>query len=250
MSELGALAIGWCVLTLLLAGTVKGLLGIGIPIISISLLSLVLDVPTAAALLPIPILVANLWQSLTSGFAPAALARFWPLVLTLVVGTFVGARMLVGFDERVLLGVVGTVVLAFSLTGHFPVSLRVPRRGEAWIGALVGLLAGVLSGMTTIAGPPVIMFLFALRLDKDEFVGCISTLYLCASVPLIVAFGWVGVLGAEALVWSSAAVLPIFAGMMLGQWLRPRVSQEAFRRGLLVVLLLVALRLLQRAFGW
>lgn len=250
MSALTPWALGWCALTLLLAGTVKGLLGIGIPIISISLLSLVLDVPLAAALLPIPILLANFWQSLTSGYAPAALARFWPLVATLFAGTFVGARALVDFDERVLLAVIGSVVLVFSLAAHFPVSLSVPRRAEAWIGAGVGLVAGVLSGMTTIAGPPVIMFLFALRLEKEEFVGCISTLYLCASIPLIAAFGWVGVLDRDTLVWSSAAVVPIAAGMALGQWLRPRVSQELFRRGLLAVLLLVGLRLLQRAAGW
>ena len=250
MSALGAWAVAWCVLTLFLAGTVKGLLGVGIPVISVALLSLVLEVPTAVALLPIPILVANLWQSLTGGFARSALLRFWPLLLTLFLGTFAGARLLVELDERILLGVIGIVVLVFSLMGHLRLRLRVPRRAEVWIGAAVGMVAGVLNGMITVPGPPVIMFLFLLELDKEEFVGSISTLYLCASVPLILALGWVGVFGAAELLWSSAAVLPILAGMLLGGWLRHRVSQEVFRRGLLVLLALVALRLLQRAFGW
>jgi uncharacterized membrane protein YfcA len=102
--------------------------------------------------------------------------------------------------------------------------------------------------MTTIFGPPVIMFLFALRLAKDEFVGSVSTIYLCTALPLIAALAWYGLMDVGQFLWSTAAVAPVLAGVLLGQRLRPLVGHVIFRRGLLVLLLLVGIRLTARAF--
>ena len=103
--------------------------------------------------------------------------------------------------------------------------------------------------MTTFFGPPLIMFLFALNLDKDEFVGTISTVYLCAAVPLAVALGMFGFMDPEAYLWSTVAAVPLLVGVLIGQWLRSRISQSAFRRGLLLLLLVVGVRLIYRAIA-
>ena len=247
MAELGTGLLLWCAFALFAAGTVKGILGIGVPVVSVSLLSLVLEVPAAVALLPVPILLSNLWQSLSSGRVAPTFSRFGALIAALAVGTFVGAWLLVDTDERVLLGIVGAAVLAFAASAHFPHDLRIGPRAERWLGAPVGFAGGVLGGLTTFFGPPVIMFLFALRLEKDEFVGTISTIYLCAAVPLAVALGMFGFMGVDEFVWSAAAAAPLFVGVLAGQWLRSRISQSAFRRGLLLMLLVVGARLLYRA---
>ena len=249
MVELSSEILLWCVLALLLAGIVKGILGIGIPVVSVSLLSLVIDVPMVVALLPIPILLSNLWQSLPSGHIESTLRRFGPLIVALVVGTFTGARLLVDIDQRLLIGIVGAAVLLFAVSAHFPRPLRLGRRAECWLGVPVGFLAGVLGGMTTFFGPPLIMYLFALNMEKDEFVGTISTLYLCAAVPLAVALGMFGFMGQQEYLWSTTAAAPVFLGVLFGQWLRARISQSAFRRGLLLMLLVVGVRLISRALS-
>jgi hypothetical protein len=247
MAELGTEVILWCAFALSMAGVVKGILGIGVPVVSVSLLSLAISVPMAVSLLPIPILLSNIWQSLTSGQVTNTLKRFAPLIAALVIGTFTGARLLVAIDQRVLIGVVGATVLVFAVSGHFNMQLQVSRRAERWLGVPIGFLGGVLGGMTTFFGPPIIMFLFALNLDKDEFVGTISTVYLCAAVPLAAALGRLGFMGPEEYLWSSVAAAPLLLGVLLGQWLRTRISQPAFRRGLLLMLLVVGVRLIYRA---
>jgi len=249
MAELGFELLIWCAFALFVAGVVKGILGIGVPVVSVSLLSLVINVPTAVALLPIPILLSNLWQSLSSGQVLRTLRRFAALIVALVVGTFVGARLLVEMDQRSLLGIVGAAVLVFAISAHFPRHLRVGPRTERWLGMPVGFIGGLLGGMTTFFGPPLIMFLFALNLEKDEFVGTISTIYLCAAIPLAAALGVVGFMGPEEYAWSTAAAVPLFLGVLAGQWLRTRISQSAFRRGLLLMLLVVGVRLIYRAFA-
>jgi uncharacterized membrane protein YfcA len=249
MAELGLEFLIWCAFALFVAGVVKGILGIGVPVVSVSLLSLVINVPTAVALLPIPILLSNLWQSLSSGQVLRTLRRFAALIAALVVGTFVGARLLVDMDQRALLGIVGAAVLVFAISAHFPHHLRVRPRTERWLGAPVGFIGGVLGGMTTFFGPPLIMFLFALNLEKDEFVGTISTIYLCAAIPLAAALGMFGFMGPREYAWSTAAAAPLFLGVLAGQWLRTRISQSAFRRGLLLMLLVVGVRLIYRAIA-
>lgn len=231
----------------MLAGTVKGILGIGVPVVSVSLLSLVIDVPMAVSLLPIPILLSNVWQSLSSGQIASTFKRFGPLIVALVIGTFAGARLLVVIDQRLLMGIVGVSVLAFAVSGNSPRQLHISPRAERWLGVPVGFLGGVLGGMTTFFGPPIVIFLFALKLHKDEFVGTISTVYLCAAVPLAAALGMFGFMGTKEYLWSTAAAAPLLVGVLLGQWLRARISQDTFRRALLLMLLVVGLRLIYRS---
>jgi len=237
----------WCAFALLVAGIVKGILGIGIPVVSVSLMTLAINVPMAVSLLPIPILLSNLWQSLTSHQVRNTVTRFAPLITALIIGTAAGAKLLLLVDQQVLIGIVGFAVLTFAVSAHFSRQFQLGRKAERWLLVPVGLLGGLLGGMTTFFGPPIIMFLFALKLDKDEFVGIISTLYLCAGVSLAILLGLVGAMGPQEYLWSSVAAAPLFLGVLIGQWLRTRISLDAFRRGLLLILVVVGIRLIYRA---
>ena len=62
--------------TFLLAGLVKGVIGMGLPTVAMGLLALALPPAEAAAILVVPSLVTNVWQ-LLAGPRFAALARGW-----------------------------------------------------------------------------------------------------------------------------------------------------------------------------
>ena len=47
-----------------IAGFVKGMVGLGLPTVSLGLLSLFVDLPTAMALLVMPSLLTNIWQAI------------------------------------------------------------------------------------------------------------------------------------------------------------------------------------------
>ena len=51
-----------CILIFVLAGLTKGVLGLGLPTVAISLLALLMTPAEAAALLLIPSLLTNVWQ--------------------------------------------------------------------------------------------------------------------------------------------------------------------------------------------
>jgi len=247
VSEILTLTAAWCALALLLGGLLKGSLGVGMPLVAVPLLALVLPIPAAVALLPIPIVVANVWQALRGGYLRTSVRRFWPLLLTMTLGTAIGAKALASLEPGWLYGIVGVAVIGFSLVAYFRPTFRLTSGAERFWAPIAGLAAGLLGGISTMFGPVLITFLTAVRLPKDQFVACIGALYLIAAVPLTVSLIVFDVMDAERLMWSSMAVVPVGVGMILGQLIRARINERAFANGVLVVLLITGVTLLERS---
>ena len=77
--------------TFLLAGLVKGVIGMGLPTVAMGLLAIVLPPAEAAAILIVPSLVTNVWQLLAGPSFGALARRLWPMMVGVVVGTIAGA---------------------------------------------------------------------------------------------------------------------------------------------------------------
>src|SRR4026207_2437558 len=72
----------------LLAGGVKGILGLGLPTVGMGLLSIVMTPAQAAGILVIPALVTNIWQVAVGPAFLALLRRFALMIVATVIGTF------------------------------------------------------------------------------------------------------------------------------------------------------------------
>jgi uncharacterized membrane protein YfcA len=142
--------------------------------------------------------------------------------------------------------VLGLVVLTFATTALLELRLAIPRRYEALASTVAGGIGGVLGGVSTMFGPPITMLLVSLGLEKEAFVGTVATLYLLAGLIMTAAFAGYGALDLDQMLWSCAAAVPLFLGMLAGTALRRRVSERGFRRALLVLLLLIGVNLVRR----
>lgn len=233
-------------LAFVVGGTIKGMLGFGMPLTTMSLLSTFLEVQTAAALNVLPMLCANTLQASRGGLLANTLRRFWPLLITLALGTWMGATLIVALDPRWLLGILGILVVGFCALNHFHPQLRLPDRRERPIGIAIGFVAGVIGGLSTVHGPPLIMYATSLHLSKEAFVSALGTFFLMGGIFVTVAFVERGVLNLETAPWSLACVVPVIAGMWLGQRLGRRIDQDRFRQTVLIVLFILGLNLIRR----
>ncbi len=246
MTGLGPLELGLCCLAFFLGGLVKGVVGLGLPLVSVPLLSSVVSVPRAIALLSVSVVTTNGWQMVRGGYFTAALRRFWPVLAALWLGITLGAELLVAGDPGLVEALLGIVVTVSALLGHFQPLVTLPARHQAWLGPAAGLLGGLMGGVSSFFGPPIVVYLVALRLPKDEFVASISLVYFAGTIPLYTALALHGVLRLTELLLASLAAGPVFAGLAAGQWLRGRIDERLFRRALLAVLLLIGLNLVRR----
>jgi uncharacterized membrane protein YfcA len=90
-----------------IAGAVKGVIGLGLPVVSLGLLTAALDLQTAMALLIVPSFVTNLWQSVVGGNAKVVLRRLWPFLVTATVTVWIGVAALTRLNPSLLAALLG-----------------------------------------------------------------------------------------------------------------------------------------------
>lgn len=77
--------------TFLLAGFIKGAIGVGLPTVVMGLLGAVMAPAQAAALVVIPALVTNFWQLAAGPNLFSLLRRLWVMLAGVCIGTWAGA---------------------------------------------------------------------------------------------------------------------------------------------------------------
>ncbi|MGG7000047.1 UNVERIFIED_CONTAM: sulfite exporter TauE/SafE family protein [Pseudomonas aeruginosa] len=246
-------------LTFLLAGFVKGVVGLGLPTVSVGLLGLAMPPMQAAALLIVPSMVTNLWQLACGPRFLGLMKRLAGLLLGVVVGTLLVGAWLGGDAPRQATGVLGLALAAYALLGLAlaayallglaAIPLHLPARHEPWAGPLVGLATGALTAVTGVFVIPAVPYLGALGLQRDELVQALGLSFSASTLALAVTLGVHGdLLEPQMLGASLLTLVPALGGMLLGQWLRQRISATLFRRCFFVGLLLLGADLAWRGF--
>ncbi len=200
-------------LTFLLAGFVKGVVGLGLPTVSVGLLGLAMPPMQAAALLIVPSMVTNLWQLACGPRFLGLMKRLAGLLLGVVVGTLLVGAWLGGDAPRQATGVLGLALVAYALLGLAAIPLHLPARHEPWAGPLVGLATGALTAVTGVFVIPAVPYLGALGLQRDELVQALGLSFSASTLALAVTLGVHGdLLEPQMLGASLLTLVPALAG--------------------------------------
>lgn len=233
----------------LLAGTVKGVIGLGLPTVAMALLALWMPPAQAAALLIVPSLVTNIWQTGPRATFKPVLRRIGGMQAGIVAGTLGGALWLGvpgGAWASVALGVALVAYALWGLTGR---QLHVPPGRERWLGPVVGAATGLVTAVTGVFAMPAVPYMQALGFQRDALIQAMGISFTTSTVVLAIGLMGNGEYPVSALGGSIAMLLPAVAGMALGTWLRKRLPVEVFRRCFLAGLALLGLYMVARALG-
>lgn len=235
--------------TFLFSGTVKGVLGLGMPVITMGVLGTVLPPAEAASLLLVPALVTNVWQCAARPDIRGAIRRFWPMMACVLPGGLIGTSLMAGPDARTASAALGLVLAVYALIGLTHPRFHLPPKAERWAGPLAGLGTGLLAGATGVSALPCIPYLVALGLERDALVQALGLIFTASMVALAGGLAWRGALPVELLGPSVLALAPAVAGMALGGRLRRRVHPERFRSWFFVGLILLGSSIVVRTFA-
>lgn len=239
----------WIVVSFFLGGLVKGAAGLGLPLVAMPLLSFALPLKTAVALVIVPIFTTNVMQSFQGGIARPIFRRFWTSWAIVAIVIAVAAQALVTVDERILYGIIGTMMILLTLTLRYKPSLQVRPAQERWAGPAVAGVGGVLGGFTGIYGPPYMMYLASLRMKKHEFVAAISQYFVAGNIGLTLGLLNFGGATLHDLALSAGATLPAYAGLWVGQRIQARLDERRFAGLLYILYLATGASFLTRAIG-
>ena len=236
-------------LTFLLAGAVKGVIGLGLPTVSLGLLTAVFGLPQAMALLLVPSFVTNVWQAVVGGNARAIVKRIWPFLLMATVTVWVGASALTRVDLSLLSALLGALLVIYSALSLTRLRVTIAPKQELWLGPVIGTANGVLTGMTGSFVVPGVLFLQAIGLPRDMLIQAMGMLFTVSTVALGFALQGNGLLTADLGTLSGISVIPAIAGMVAGQLVRQRLSEELFRRVFFISLLALGTYIIARAIA-
>jgi len=234
-------------LAFLLAGSVKGVIGMGLPTVAVGVLSLTMLPAQAAALVVAPSLVTNTWQSIAGPSLKRLLRRMWSLLIGVCVGIWLGAGLLTGDTQGYAVIALGVVLMLYALLGLANLRPKVPPAAEPWLSPLIGITTGLVAGATGIFVIPAVPYLQALDMERDDLVQALGIAFVTSTVTLGLVLAGAGVLHATMAGVSVLAIIPAVLGMAAGQFIRSRASPAVFRTCFFVGMLALGAHLASRA---
>jgi uncharacterized membrane protein YfcA len=234
-------------MALFVAGTIKGFVGLGLPTVSIALMTLKIDPRAAISLILVPMLVSNIWQASRGGHVGVLLRKYWRFSVVLFV--MVGLTVWVTQDtsDQVLLFCLGLILIVFAIMNWRRLVPEVPVAFERPVEILLAGLAGVIGGMTAGWAAPVAIYLTIKRVNPNEFVQASGLLICVGGLPLMASYMAVGHTDLRMTAASLFLTVPTLMGFAIGERFRKRTDPEVFKSALLLLFFGLGLNLLYKS---
>jgi uncharacterized protein len=233
--------------SLVVAGLMKGIIGVGLPQIAFPMFALLMDMRAAVVLLSVPLVLSNIPQALEGGETVACFVRLIPVLLGMIPGILVGVTILVRGDPAITKIIAGSVIILVSAITFVLPNFQLQRNHKTPVGVAAGFAGGALGGLAAMSGPIVFTYLIAKGLRGKEFTKEASLFLVLSSALLAVflsssrSFSWLD------LAFSTCAFIPVWIGMSLGQSLRDLIPADVFKPTVLAVVLVSGVGLIYKA---
>lgn len=231
----------------ILAGLIKGVIGLGLPTVAMALLALVMHPAQAAALLIAPSLVTNLMQLRPLATVGPMLRRLATMQLGVVIGSIGGAIWFGGAMGHIATAALGAVLMLYAGWGLTGIRIAVPRKMEKFLGLIVGLTTGLITSATGVFVVPAVPYLQALGLDKDDLVQAMGISFTVSTIALGIGLILQGGYSVGAATSSMLMLAPAVSGMAVGQWMRKLFSPTLFKTTFFIALGLLGLYMVTKS---
>ncbi len=118
-----------------IAGFVKGVIGLGLPTVSMGLLAVAMTPLQALTIVIVPAIVTNLWQTFAGPYLPGILRRLWPLLLGTGFAIWGAGALMAGPYARYATIVLGFLLVVYAWLGLTRLQFRTPPRTRNGSGA-------------------------------------------------------------------------------------------------------------------
>lgn len=242
ITEFPALSIMLGILAVLLvAGTVKGSLGIGFPAVAMSIFPIFIDPALGVTLMAIPIFVTNAFQFLSVKGWPAVLRQYWIAGVSVAVTIFLVVQFVAEVPSRWINILVGASLAIFALASLLKLEPKVSPH-PLWQ-LTVGITSGLMGGVSAVKAP-IMIYTVALKLPREQFICLAGFLFFSGGLGLVGGTFNAALLNGTTFVLSLAATAAALVGFRIGAVIRQRLSDKVFRLALLWIILALGIRLI------
>jgi uncharacterized membrane protein YfcA len=212
-----------------LGGLVKGTIGVGLPTVTLTLLSFFFDIKDSISFILIPVILTNLVQMLDGKELKSIFQQTKFFLITSVIFVIPGFLILRAINSNTILLILASLLVLNSCLVLFNKIITIKRhtsfQTQFWIGALTGITTGV----TSIYTMPFIFLIQSLKFNKDKLIQLMGLSFFLYSLTQFTLFYSFSMINEKVLLFSSVACVPIIFGVISGKYLRKVLSEKAFR---------------------
>lgn len=212
------------------AGLVKGVVGLGLPPIVLGLLTAIIGIHPAMALVALPAFITNIVQAV-SGSHWKTLWLTQRLFFFFATISIAAGCLLTQFVSQAHMSLLlGVLLMCYGSLGILKFKPHIDVQWRPHAGVVLGMCNGVFTGLTGSSAVPGVFYLQAIGLPKEKLIQAMGILFTCSSLGLSLGLIWQGVLTPSASALSVVALIPATICMYFGAKLRTHISVIMFER--------------------
>ncbi|TIH17414.1 sulfite exporter TauE/SafE family protein [Marinifilum sp. JC120] len=223
------------------ASFLQGLTGFGSALIAMPLLSFVVDIKTAVVISALCGICINLSQTVSLR-SNLDMKKIGPLLLGCIPGAAFGTYSLKEFDSQVILLCLGCLVAGYATFSLLikPVKLNIK---PTW-GVIPGFLTGAITASVGAGGPPTIIFSSLSGWEKNDFKATLAGFFLSAAGFSAIGHAASGLTTLYSIKLFLVSLLPVLVGTKIGNGVAGKVSENLYRRIVMILLVFIGLMLI------
>ena len=240
------LMIASIMLALVLSGSVKGVFGIGFPVVAMAILPLFITPISAITVIALPIVVTNIQQLFSEKEWRHIIIKYRYMALFMLLASFLSSQILTQISVDLITAIIGFALALFAIYSLFNFTLPITTHSSWQI--IAGASSGLLSGMTGIQSTAIIYFA-SLDISRNEFVGAVGYIFLVGGLGLSIGLINNSLLNSSTVMISLFGVLFSVVGFKLGSLLRPYIHSELFKKLLFLLMLIIGMKQIYQFFA-
>lgn len=228
---------------------IKGMTGLGLPLIAVPAIATFTSVEEAVVLMIIPTVGSNLWLVVTHRKFANLLSAQRGFLIAGFIGGIIGTFALVAIDDRwlklTLAAWLALYLLQFAF-GNFLQSLFQARGAAA---AAVGMTAGTIQGATGVSAHIVAPYFHGRELSPEAYSFLIAGAFLTFSSSQLATAVTTELFTPQRLTIGLLALVPTLLFTRIGIVFAGKISAASFQKLLIAIFILMEIKLLSDVFG-
>ncbi len=236
-------------LGLAIGAFVKGLTGMGLPLVAVPFMASFLGAEHAIVVMQIPGLVSNAWLVWRHKGELGGLRLRYDMILPAAVMTVAGVWFLDTANDNVTILLLASVVAVFLALLLFNPSFRLDGRIGRMATPVASMAGGFVQGAAGVSGPLFSTLILSFRLKKEAYVfynGLLFGLFNAIQIVVMIFFGmWT----MQRFVEGCLALIPLFLFQCIGMKAMGRASPALFNRAVIAVIVVMEIKLVWEGIG-
>lgn len=248
ISAFGAGLIFVALAAISIGALIKGMTGLGLPLIAVPVIATYTSVELAVVLMIIPTFGSNLWLVVSHRRYAGLLRAHIPFLVAGFLGGIFGTFALVAVDDRWLKLALAAWLALYLLQFAFGNFLQSVFQAKGAGAVAVGFTGGTLQGATGVSAHIVAPYFHGRKVFAEAYAFLIACAFLTFSAAQLTTAASTELFTMQRLLLGTIALLPTLVFTRVGIAYAGKISEAAFQKLLIAIFVVMEIKLISDVF--